>query len=772
MKQGHLSDRIQWKTFLAKHDLTWPELVFHQGYMEPTNPGRTPRHAYEWGEGAFLGNGMLGAMIYKDSSQTLRWELGRCDVVAHHFLEGIDWATPRVSIGDFLLIPNQQVLSETMHLSLWDAEASGTMTTVSGKLRWRSIVHAERDLLMIEVISDTPNLGATLAFRPEHGVSHRIQYANAPHPLPKQLPPKPFQFRKGETQISVQTFIKDAGEEGMLPEGECAVAWREVELSPTHKILYATVTNSRTDNSARDTAFKLVSEAAQEAAEQLYDSHRAWWHRYYPSSFVSLPDSRWESIYWIQMYKLACATRSNGALIDSQGPWLTLTLWPTTVWNLNVQLSYMPTYTANRLHLAESLVRALYDNKEVLRENAKPSGVQDAMFIGRATNPVDLRSPWPSTSEIGNLTWTLHNVWRHYKVSMDRPLLEKVYLMLRENVNLYLGLLRKGEDGKYHLPDTSSPEYPVLPKKTFYPILDCTYSLALLRFACTALLEANEELQRKDPLSERWRDVLEHLVDYPTNENGFMIGAEVPFTVSHRHFSHMLMAYPLQQINFDDEAEREGLKRSLEYWIGTEGNLEGYSFTAAAAMMALLGDGNEALRYLNGLRDYLLPNTMYMEAGPVIETPIASAESIHYMLLQCWGGVIRVFPALPDEWQDVAFADLLADGAFEISANRRNGITEFVHIRSLKGGTCRIHPNLTGEVKGDGIEADRFKIMKDGSVHIAFREQECMTLYTGDTCKTVAIAPVQGEESCRNFYGAQKSTEDTARKAEVNANYG
>ena len=38
-----------------------------------------------------------------------------------------------------------------------------------------------------------------------------------------------------------------------------------------------------------------------------------------------------------------------------------------------------------------------------------------------------------------------------------------------------------------------------------------------------------------------------------------------------------------------------------------------------------------------------------MESGPVIETPLSGAQCIHDMLLQSWGGKIRVFPAVPSQ---------------------------------------------------------------------------------------------------------------------------
>ena len=73
-------------------------------------------------------------------------------------------------------------------------------------------------------------------------------------------------------------------------------------------------------------------------------------------------------------------------------------------------------------------------------------------------------------------------------------------------------------------------------------------------------------------------------------------------------------------------------------------------------------------------------NTLYRESGPVIESPLSGAQSIHDMLLQSWGGKIRVFPAVPDAWQDVAFDGLRTEGAFKVSVFRISWKTEFIQV--------------------------------------------------------------------------------------------
>lgn len=294
----------------------------------------------------------------------------------------------------------------------------------------------------------------------------------------------------------------------------------------------------------------------------------------------------------------------------------------------------------------------------------------------------------PPTPEVGNLTWALHNVWLSYRHTMDESVLrDTLFPLLRKAVNYYLHFLTPGTDGKLHLAGDVLPEYGVNAP-------DCNYDLMLLRWGCRTLLESSKaKLGVRDPLTARWQEVLARLAPYPVDANGFMIGAGVPFAKSHRHYSHMLAVYPLYELTGATADERALLERSLAHWVGFEGALQGYTFTGAASMSALLGKGEDALKYLGELMSrFIQANTMYKESGPVIETPLSAAQSLHDMVCQSWGDTIRVFPALPADWRDLTVHDFRTQGAFLLSAVRQEGRTRWVRLTSEAGCTLRRTP--------------------------------------------------------------------------------
>lgn len=80
-----------------------------------------------------------------------------------------------------------------------------------------------------------------------------------------------------------------------------------------------------------------------------------------------------------------------------------------------------------------------------------------------------------------------------------------------------------------------------------------------------------------------------------------------------------------------------------------------------------------------------------------LEGNFATAAGIQEMLLQSYSGAIRVFPAIPGAWKDVAFRTLRAEGAFLVSAERSDGETRWVEITAERGGLCTMADPFDGK---------------------------------------------------------------------------
>jgi hypothetical protein len=95
----------------------------------------------------------------------------------------------------------------------------------------------------------------------------------------------------------------------------------------------------------------------------------------------------------------------------------------------------------------------------------------------------------------------------------------------------------------------------------------------------------------------------------------------------------------------------------------------------------------ERWRHPNGLI-WAMAVANYGHCGAWTET-LGMAAPLQEMLLQSYGGVLRVFPCWP---AGVAanFTTLRAEGAFLVSASWKEGRVASLEIRSEKGGPCRL----------------------------------------------------------------------------------
>lgn len=722
-----------WRTVLEDADLVWQRM--------PTT----------WYEGPFLGNGFLGSGIYAEpgaaadgGTRAVRFNVQHSEVQDHRPEFGSLFGLARLPIGHFTLEPVGTITGLDWRLGLRDAELTGTLTTDKGTLTLRALVHNDRSVLAVEVTPSAGERDFRWVFHPADAISPRAAFK-----------PLPDGYRGNPPAEVAQHDGVWAAVQPLLAGGQHVTAWRE-RSTVRARTLYVHVAHSYPGATALGRALKAVREASPLRYSALALTHRAWWHAYYRKSFVSLPDARMQRFYWVQLYKTASAARRDAPVMATSGPWLEPTPWPNTWWNLNAQLEYWLIHGSNHLEL-DAITRSLSEFRDNLARETAPPYRADSLGIPRTTDPqlingadgpltgygVGIPGQEPPTPEVGNLTWALHNVWLSYRHTMDESILRDVlYPLLRKAINYYLHFLEPGPDGKLHLPATFSPEYGGNSR-------DCNYDLMLLTWGCRTLLDAAELLGVDDELAPRWRDVLARRAPYPTDANGFMIGADIPFAKSHRHYSHLLAVYPLYELTGSTPDEQALIERSLAHWVGFEGALQGYTFTGAASMSALLGKGEDALTYLGELMSrFVKPNTMYKESGPVIETPLSAAQSLHDMICQSWGGVIRVFPALPAAWADLTVHKFRTQGAFLLSAVRTGGVTRWVRLVSEAGAPCVVRHGITGpvEVRDGRGRPLRWSAAGEGTIRITLRKGDSALITARGDRPDLTIAPVQANE--------------------------
>lgn len=731
---------INWATFMGRQALHWDTI------------------GTSYYSGVILGNGLLGTNIYKEDEQTIRFDVGRTDVTDQRQHQGTGLSEPLISkprlpIGRMTIKTNGKIIGAKMSLDIYNATAEGTIYTSKGTLKFSSFVPSNTNVIYISAKGTQLEKNINWQFIAEKSKSPRMNQQNTGNPEVYQENPIHQLSKNGAFEICKQPLLNNGG---------YATVWTNKKTASVSSMIISV----GYDADGKSDEVKEASQAVQTFIKLKYPvvlaTHQKWWHQFYQQSFLSIPDQRMESFYWMQLYKLASATRENRPMIDLMGPWFNgKTPWPGVWWNLNTQLTYSPIFTANHLELGKSLFTTLNKNLQNLINNVPEVWRKDAAAIGRISGydlvaPLNEENKENGQFELGNLTWTMFYYYQYYAYSKDKDELKRnIYPLLRRSVNHLLYHLRKDEKGVLHLPSSFSPEYKYAE--------DANYALSSLRWGLSTLIHLNEKEGFQDADLDKWKEILQNLVPFPINETGLMIGKDVSLTTSHRHYSHLLMIYPYHLITPSNDTDKALIEQSLSHWLALKGALQGYTFTGAASIHAMMGNGNQAYELLNQLFDqYIQPNTLYQESGPVIETPLSAATSIQELLIQSWGNKIRIFPALPEAWKDVSFDKLRTEGGFLVSASKVKGHTEFIKVYSSKGDTCRLQTdfNISRLISDKRGSIDFSVFQNDGKVNISFATLpgETIILSEGYAGQKFNIAPVPPTIRPNWSWGLQKKS--------------
>ncbi|MDX1681947.1 MAG: hypothetical protein R3336_02395, partial [Phycisphaeraceae bacterium] len=660
------SSAVDWPAFIAQHDMHFDGLP------------------QDWHDAPHLGNAMVGSMLYR-AGDTIQLHVFRNDVQDHRGREygWTAYSRPRLLIGYFALEPVGRITGGRWRKDLWNAELTGTITTDQGEIRIRHFVHAIDMAIVTELEPGEGEEGLAWTWHPAPAETTRPGYPRSSDEIDayarrygerhretlKLWEPNP--DGRLETRGDVSVWGQD-----LLAGGQYATAWAEGASGETRTHV-ATIAHTYPEAEAVDTAVDEIERFKRQGREDRQRAHRQWWHDYYRRSYVSIPDSRLESLYWQTIYRYGCTSRGGRFHVDTAGMWFQGMNWPYTTNDWNTQSAHWAVYAANRLDQGAEIVNRLDRYRSNLIDAVDPpEWREDSAYLSLATagdliggRGDDMRY----YDFVGGLPWLLHNAWWQYRFSMDDTMLrETIFPLLRRAVNLYLHLLEEGDDGRWHL-TTYTPEVDTY--------RDSNFDLSLLKWGCATLLKACARLEIDDELIPRWQDVIERLADFPVDESGFMLAAEAPAPAYHRHLSHLMMIYPLHLVHIDQPGVRELLDRSYEH-VHHAGRPEGDDShplqamvqTHAAPIACALERAEDALEGLNRLADELSPAGHWPphEDNPCIESTLGLANIIQDMLIQSWSdpladepGPIRIFPAVPDAWEDVTFHDLRAEDALE-----------------------------------------------------------------------------------------------------------
>jgi len=501
---------------------------------------------------------------------------------------------------------------------------------------------------------------------------------------------------------------------------------------------------------SNDNAAKLpaISSTAKEPTG--WDSHTGWWKDFWNKSNISVPDRLIQKQYYLEMYKLGCVARKGAPAITLQAVWTadngSLPPWKGDFHNdLNTQLSYWPTYTANHLAEGATFTDWLWKiRKSNLIYTKQYFGVEGLNVPGVITLNGDPMGGWIQYSLSPTVSaWTSQHFYWQWKYSMDKAFLKtRAYPYIHEAAT-YLENITRLKDGKRSLPLSSSPEYNDNSIKAWF--LNWTnFDLALAKFLFKAAAEVSQAEGKIDE-NKHWTEVLKQLPDYEINETGFTIAPGSNLTSSHRHMSQYMAIYPLDLLDVNREQDKTIIDNSLKRLeeIGTRAWC-GYSFSWMASLYARAYQADKAVKQLEIFAsNFCSPNSFHLNGDQkggqysgftyrpfTLEGNFAFAQGVQELLLQSRNGYIQAFPAVPRSWNDVTFNNLRAEGAFLVSGNKENGVPTKVKVYAEKAGILRIKLPFKTYVVRD-MPVGSVKMGDDGIAEVNLKKQQTIVFENG-----------------------------------------
>lgn len=408
--------------------------------------------------------------------------------------------------------------------------------------------------------------------------------------------------------------------------------------------------------------------------------------------------------------------------------------------NINVQMNYWPTETANLSECYEPFIRYVYTEalkpggswQEVARkENCRGWAVHTQNNIFGYTDWLINR---PANA------WYCTHLWQHYAYTLDKKYLrETAWPVMKVTCQYWFDRLKDNGNGQLVAPNEWSPEHG--------PWEDgVAYAQQLIYALFDETLQAADALEMNDAFVTELKDKFNRL------DNGLHIGSWgqiKEWTIQEdtqgdhqRHLSHLIALYPGRQISYlIDRRYADAAKTALD---SRGDGATGWSRAWKVACWARLWDGERAYRLLKQAQNITNVTTVSMDdnAGGIYENLFCAHPSfqidgnfgatagISEMLLQNTVKGVHLLPALPSAWPNGHYKGLRAEGGFTFDVTWANGKMTDLQIHSAAGQECRLYlPGIRiRSAKGIKRGMNGLTTSSDGTVAFSTRPEKSYKL--------------------------------------------
>ena len=713
----------------------------------PVSPGKSPYDLHfdqlptVWDEGIPLGNGMVGALIWEKEGK-LRFSLDRADLWDLRPMENLktpewkySWVYEQWKKNDYGPVQEKFDVPYDRSPAPSKIPAAALEFDISSLGDIASVrLHLKEAICEVRWKNGTKLLAFVHATEPVGW----YRFEGLENPLPYELIPPAYNLKgqsEAENPVTGQDLRRLEYPEGSIVKEPGSITYSQEGWGGFRYQVNVTDSNSDAMEGCwsissefpgwekKSSAKEVVDNTLLTGIDKTLESHRDWWHNFWAQSSIEVPDKILQKQWHLEMYKFGAAARAGAPPISLQAVWTAdngkLPPWKGDFHHdLNTQLSYWPAYSGNHLEQEIGFINWLWKYRDTFKEYTREYFETEGLNVpGVSTLTGEPMGGWiqyafgPTVS-----SWLGQHFYLHWRYSMDRKFLEQRAYPWVKDVALYLeGISRFNDKGQRQLPISSSPEFHDNSRDAWFA-QTTNFDLALARWTFEKAAELAWEMDLSDEAS-RWETILSEWPDLAIDEkSGLMVAPGVPYTGSHRHFSHQLGYHPLGLIDFSKgEMHQEIIRNTIATLDETgSGSWTGYSFSWLGNLKARAFDGEGAAEALQIFAtSFCLPNSFHVNGDQsgkgysnytyrpfTLEGNFAFAAALQEMLIQSHTGIIRIFPAVPSGWSDISFDQLRTEGAFLVTAKKENRVVTHVEIKSLQGGILKLkNPFETNELE-------------------------------------------------------------------------